>query len=405
MPIQSSLLDLTRRHVEALFTGDSPPSRFFYHTLAHTREVVEAAEAIGRRSGLDKKDLETVLLAAWFHDAGFPAAPGDHHEHSVGIASAFLTEQGLSPRRIDKVAACIRATKVPQSPQTLPERVLCDADLAHLGSKTYFQKAELLRAELAGLGGTPVADGEWLELNKALLQNHVFFTEYARKALSPGQAKNLRKLEKQTQLPPGEAKRVRQLEGEVERLTRKLEEEKHKFGRGIETMFRTTSRNHLELSAIADNKANIMISINAIIVSLIVSVLMRKFEEFPNFIVPTAILTVVCLSTIVFAILATRPGYTRGTFNPQDVARQKTNLLFFGNFHKMELESYESAVRELIKSDEQVYTGMIHDIYFLGKALGRKYYLIRWCYLVFMYGFVLSVLAYAVALFFFPVEG
>jgi predicted metal-dependent HD superfamily phosphohydrolase len=405
MPVQSSLLDHAQQHVEALFTDDSPPGRFFYHTPGHTRQVVEAAEAIGRRSGLGKKDLETVLLAAWFHDAGFPAAPGDHHENSVAIASTFLTEQGVSPRRIEKVTACIRATKAPQSPQTLPERVLCDADLAHLGSKTYFEKAELLREELTQLRGTPLPDEEWLALNKTLLKNHSFFTDYAREVLAPRQAKNLRKLEKSAQPPPGEAKRVRQLEGEVERLTRKLEEEKHKFGRGIETMFRTTSRNHLELSAIADNKANIMISINAIIVSLIVSVLMRKFEEFPNFIVPTAILTTVCLSTIVFAILATRPGYTRGTFNPQDVARQKTNLLFFGNFHKMELESYESAVKELLKSDEQVYTGMIHDIYFLGKALGRKYYLIRWCYLVFMYGFVLSVLAYAVALFFFPVEG
>jgi predicted metal-dependent HD superfamily phosphohydrolase len=403
MSVQSSLLKDTQQYVEVLLTDHSSAGRFFYHTLQHTREVAQAAEAIGLRSGLRRKDREMVLLAAWFHDAGFPDAPGDHQEASVKIAQAFLTEKGVSDLKIEKVASCIRATKAPQHPQTLPERVLCDADMAHLGSKEYFGKAELLRKELDGLKSTPIRDEEWLDLNKALLKNHVFFTDYARKALSPRQAKNLQKLEKQ--VPPGATKRVRQLEEEVEHLTRKLEEEKHKFGRGIETMFRTTSRNHLELSAIADNKANIMISINAIIVSLIVSVLMRKFEEFPNFIVPTAILTVVCLSTIVFAILATRPSQTRGTFNPQDVARQKTNLLFFGNFHKMELESYEWAVKELIKSDEQVYTGMIHDIYFLGKALGRKYYLIRWCYLVFMYGFVLSVLAYAVALFFFPVEG
>ena len=74
------------------------------------------------------------------------------------------------------------------------------------------------------------------------------------------------------------------------------EEKSLKTGRGVETMFRLTSKNHLDLSNMADNKANIMISINSIILSVIVSVLIRKLEEYPHLIVPTLIMTAVYLT-------------------------------------------------------------------------------------------------------------
>jgi hypothetical protein len=167
-------------------------------------------------------------------------------------------------------------------------------------------------------------------------------------------------------------------------------------------MFRTTSVNHLQLSAMADSKANIMISINSIIVSLLVSVLIRKFEEFPYLILPTAILTTVCLITIVFAVLATRPNVSSGIFNREDIALKKTNLLFFGNFHRMNLEDYEWGMRQTMADSDLLYASMIKDIYFLGRVLGKKYHLLRISYTVFMFGFVLSVLAYALALFFSP---
>jgi len=180
------------------------------------------------------------------------------------------------------------------------------------------------------------------------------------------------------------------------------EEKLSKPGRGVETMFRTTSTNHLQLSAMADTKANIMISINSIIVSLMVSVLIRKFDEFPNLILPTAILTTVCLVTIVFAVLATRPNVSTGRFNREDIALKKTNLLFFGNFHQMSLEDYEWGMRQTMKDNDLLYASMIKDIYFLGKVLGKKYQLLRISYTVFMFGFVLAVVSYALAMILYP---
>mgnify|MGYP001071971630 FL=1 len=170
-------------------------------------------------------------------------------------------------------------------------------------------------------------------------------------------------------------------------------------------MFRTTSKNHLDLSAMADNKANIMISVNTIILSLVVSILIRRLVEFPNLLYPTLLLVVVCLTTIVLSILATRPNVSSGVFTDEDVLSKKTNLLFFGNFYKMDVKHYEWGVREMMKDGDYLYSSLTRDIYFLGKVLGKKYKYLRIAYTTFMIGFVLAILAFLFAMLFFTPDG
>ena len=157
----------------------------------------------------------------------------------------------------------------------------------------------------------------------------------------------------------------------------------------------------MELSAIADNKANIMISINSIILSVMVSVLIRKLEEYPHFTVPAVLLTLVCLTTIVFAVLATRPNVTKGKFERLDITNKEANLLFFGNFHRMKLADYKWGMTEMLKDADYLYGSMIKDIYYLGAVLGKKYRLLRWSYTIFMFGFVASILGFIIAELFF----
>ena len=196
--------------------------------------------------------------------------------------------------------------------------------------------------------------------------------------------------------------KVEQLEEKVTKLKEKVKKAKElKPDRGIETMFRTTSKNHMELSAIADNKANIMISINSIILSVIVSVLLRKLEEYPHMTIPAVMLTMVCLTTIVFAVLATRPNVSKGKFERMDIVNKETNLLFFGNFHRMSLKDYQWAMKEMLQDADYLYGSMIKDIYFLGAVLGKKYRLLRMSYTIFMFGFVLSILGFIFAELFF----
>ena len=199
-----------------------------------------------------------------------------------------------------------------------------------------------------------------------------------------------------------ESEKVEKLKEKISKLQEKVKQAKELTPtRGIETMFRTTSKNHMELSAIADNKANIMISINSIILSVMVSVLIRKLEEYPHMTVPAVLLTLVCLTTIVFAVLATRPNISKGKFERLDIVNKETNLLFFGNFHRMSLKDYQWGMKEMLQDADYLYGSMIKDICFLGVVLGKKYRLLRMSYTIFMFGFVLSILGFIIAELFF----
>src|SRR5690606_35588897 len=139
--------------------------------------------------------------------------------------------------------------------------------------------------------------------------------------------------------------------------------------RGVVAMFRIMSENHVNLSQMADSKANIMISVNTIVLSIMVSLLLGKLQFYPEFIIPTIILVVVCLGTVIFSILATRPNVTGGTFTKEDIKDKKINLLFFGNFFRMELFDYDWAMREMMNDKDYLYGNMIKDIYYLGIVL------------------------------------
>ena len=169
-------------------------------------------------------------------------------------------------------------------------------------------------------------------------------------------------------------------------------------------MFRTTSANHIRLSAMADSKAHIMISVNSIIVSVILGVLFRKLEDYPNLVIPSILFLTTGVVTIIFSVLATRPNVNKGQFTREDIANKKTNLLFFGNFHEMQLDQYAWGMTEMMKDSDYLYGSMIQDIYHLGVVLGKKYKQLRIAYNIFMFGLIISVLAFVIAVLFFPVN-
>jgi hypothetical protein len=181
-----------------------------------------------------------------------------------------------------------------------------------------------------------------------------------------------------------------------EKLAKKLKKEKTP-DRGVETMFRTTSRNHFTLSSIADSKAGTLISISALIISIILSVLVRRIEEQQELIIPTIMLLITLLGTIIFAVLSTRPKVTSFNLSRDDVKKRKGNLLFFGNFMNMSVEDYEWGMQELMADREYLYNNLIRDIYYLGLVLGKKYKYLRIAYNIFMYGLIVSVLTYIAA--------
>lgn len=387
--MDSELIHQARALAEKVFAGKAFEKRAF-HNLEHTLAVVDAARKIGSHSSLSDDEMESVITAAWLHDIGYEIGAENHEDVAAEKAKGLLLSLEASPEKIAAVTEAIMATKMPQQPKTMISKVLCDADLYHLSSEQCDELGFKLREEWRNLGFKDMKDKEWLRFNLDFMEAHRYHTPYGQDELQRGKKKNIKRLRKILD-PEMSGKKQKKMEEEIEKLQHKLDK---RPDRGIETMFRTTSSNHIMLSEMADNKANILITINSIILSIVVSVLVRKLEENPRLIIPTIMLVLVCLATTVLAILATRPNISSGTFTREDIKGKRTNLLFFGNFFGMKIEDYEWSMKEMMKDSEYLYGSMIKDIYYLGKVLGRKYKFLRLAYNVFMFGFVLSILSF-----------
>ena len=277
---------------------------------------------------------------------------------------------------------------MPRNPASLIQHILCDADTYHFGTKEFKDTNKRMREEYQ-LREERVDKKVWDENTLQMLNTHQFYTSYCKDLLDEKKKDNIRKLKKKTK------------EYEKEKDDLKINEASAFATKGIQTMLRLTSENHLKLSDMADHKANILISVNAIIISVILGVLMRKLDEAPNLTIPTIIFLAVAVTTIVISILATRPKISGGTFSEQDVIDKKTNLLFFGNFYRAPYEQYDTAMRKMMKDPDYLYGSLVKDIYFLAVVLGRKYRLIRIAYYIFMVGIIVSVVAFAIASLFF----
>ncbi|QSE98600.1 Pycsar system effector family protein [Fulvivirga lutea] len=395
---QPDLLSKSKAFAEK--TLSKLPQDFTYHDLKHTQEVVEAVELIAKEESVNGEELEALKIAAWFHDLGYNCDENNHEEASINLMRDKLEEWGAESKTIEQVSRLIQSTKMPQQPQDELSKIICDADLFHLSTDAFQMKSEHLREELCNVCNHQMSSNEWAQKTLSFIESHTYFTNYGKNILEPRKQENLDLLKKKINK---EAKSVKKLEAKIEKLEAKLVKAKtQKPDRGIETMFRVTSKNHLQLSAMADTKANIMISINSIILSVLVSVLFRKFEDYPQLIIPALILVIVCLTTIVFAVLATRPNISSGKFTREEIREKKTNLLFFGNFHGMELDNYMWGMKEMMKDADFLYGSLIKDIYFLGIVLGKKYKMLRKSYNVFMFGFIIAIMSFVIALLLYP---
>lgn len=396
--METELVKKARIFAEETF-NNAVFDKLTYHNLEHTTDVVQAVEIVGGHTELNPDETESALIAAWLHDIGYVDGNDDHEAAAAEKAKELLSEWGASPRKILEVTEAIRATKVPQRPGSLVAKVLCDADLFKLSQENHGVHSQKLRTELEAQRGEPFSEEEWMRTTLEFLLNHEYHTPYGKTVLEREKKKNIKRLRRAIGDSDFSEKRFEELENELIRLQSKLERQKTlKPDRGIETMFRTTSHNHILLSEMADSKANILITINSIILSVVVSVLIRKLEENMDLVIPTIILVTACLATMVSAILATRPNVSSGRFSREDIKNKRTNLLFFGNFHGMEIENYEWAMKEMMKDGDYLYGSLIKDIYSLGKVLGRKYKYLRRSYNIFMYGFVVAIISFVIAM-------
>ena len=407
---QQNILDLAEERASEIIRNEVN-QKFAFHDLEHTQEVVQSVLQICKGFELSAHDKQLLLIAAWFHDTGYNEGKKQHEERSCLIATEFMQEHEFSKEDIETVCRCIMVTRMNAEPKDLMEQIMTDADLSHLGKSLYWKFSSKIRVELNKAQGVVMSELDWVNKELEFLEKHRYYTYVAHKLYDKRKRKHIKRLHKyKLQLNPGifndqyladiEAGEKKKKKEVGEPISVEKQEEKPNFTifkSNVEVMYLNSSRNHIQLSAIADNKANIMLSVNAIIISITLSTLMPQFSEDSKLIIPTFMLLVVCLISIVYATLSTRPKVTSGKFTRQDIDERNCNLLFFGNYYSMPLEAYKYGVDKMIKDTDFFHNSMASDLYFLGVVLAKKYRYLSITYAVFMYGLISTVAAFAIA--------
>ncbi len=173
----------------------------------------------------------------------------------------------------------------------------------------------------------------------------------------------------------------------LKELKKKLAKIEPRSERGAETLFRLVSKNQYTLNAMIDRKSNILISINALILSIILGTVMSQLDKDPHLIYPTIMMLITNLISIAYAVFATRPELAHGD-------RSVENLLFYGNFNEMNEAEYTEQLTALMYKGDELYRTIAKDTFYLGKTIDKKFKLLRKSFHVFLIGIVLSVVGF-----------
>jgi predicted metal-dependent HD superfamily phosphohydrolase len=395
---QHQLLKQIKDHILDCYK-EADTAAFLYHNKEHTINTAKSARIMADHYQLNDRDYAIVMAAVWFHDLGYLYVLENHEAESARLAEKFLLKRNMNAVDVAEVQTCILATKIPQHAEGLNQQIVCDADLFQLGTEDFFKNDKLLRKERIIIENREITNKEWRQKMLEFLKQHTYYTDYCRLKLDEKKALNLAELEQKVSekdLIDGPVVIMGEYKEELNEGL-KPQKQKDKPDKGIETMFRISSGNHQRLSDMADKKAHIMITVNSIILSAIISLVLRRLDVYGFLAIPTFILLVVSATAMTFSILSTRPSVPYGVFSPEFLEQRKVNLLFFGNFYKMPLEQFTVGMKMMMEDGEFLYGSLIRDVYAQGVVLGKKYHLLRISYNIFMYGQIVAVLVFMLA--------
>ena len=380
-------------HVFNLFKNKLPGD-FVYHNYNHTAETVKASKKLSKSYNLTSRDYEVLMLAALFHDTGYITVYDNHEQESVKFMKEYL-KGNYAEEDIREIESLILSTKYRTVPDGSLQEILHDADYINLGSKNFDHRADLLRIEWERILQKTYTEDEWAQVQLQFLLDTQFKTEDAVLKFNEQREQNILNQRSKIDKFANKEKKA----GEEKNL------KPPKDGRGIETLYRSVYAYHISLTSIADNKANMMISINTIIISIVITLFGTGFTfssgngfSSVRFVFPMAFLLLTSLLAVVFAILSARPNVT--TKEKYELNKKDSSILFFGNFAQLELREFVDKIKALKDQKDELYDSMTVDIFYLGSVLVRKYNYLSWSYNIFMFGMVFCAVGFVVIMLF-----
>lgn len=381
--MKKTVLKQLEKRVRFLLENELPADISF-HNYGHTRVVQEEAIKLGKSSKLSKEEIEILSIAALFVDTGYTQSYEDHEKNSLQIASTYLAEIEYPQEKINQVLELLLVPFSSSIPTGLMKKLMNDAYFSYFGLKKFRAREERLRKEKqAKIEDYFPSNEEWQMESLNRIQDHTYYSQAATERYAERKT-NIKKLKSR-------------IEKEAKLEAKKIDKFSIANNKAAQLMFKASLRNHIDLTSIADQKSNIMLSVNALLLTIGLPIFASYLSEKVYLLIPAIIFMFTCISTMVFATLSTRPIKMQGETNLSLIDTGKTNLFFFGNFYKIDQESYQQAIRKVIADKDRLDTSIINDLYFLGNSLGDKFRYLRICYNVFITGTVLSLIAFLIS--------
>jgi len=167
------------------------------------------------------------------------------------------------------------------------------------------------------------------------------------------------------------------------------------FRTSVDNILRVNHGNQMRLGLMADQKANIMITVASIVFSITIANLDNEVMRWP--LLAFAFGSFFSLLFAIFAIIpSTNYPKMRGS---KEIDRDSPlfNPLFFGHFAHLSIEEYKEDYAETLMTDDKVYDAMAGDIYGQGKVLAlNKYKFLKWSYTSFLWGMSSAIVVFII---------
>ena len=379
---RSWVLDLFNQHADR---------RLLWHNFAHTNELVQLCSGLTQGREFEEEDLTALYTAAWFGFTGWMFDPAEPLSASRQLALQFLHAEQQSERLRQKVSYLLGLIELAERPGNPTGQVLWDALVALEFAGNYGESQKLRRKEREELSGETIPGAAWRQEELARLNGLQCYTAEGKARYEPALARNARELER----------RVR------EDAPSPLREEpavRPTNGNPVSAYFRSAYQTHIHLSGIADSKAQMLLSVNALLISVLISVLSYSnlAETRPMLLIPIMLFLLFGLSSLLFAVLSVRPRVSRSPMDSSSDAERRGALLFFGHYTRLDVDRYVEEMTALCADGAELQRAMHRDLHALGTVLDHKFRTVAMAYNLFLAGAIGGVVSFLLVQFLFP---
>jgi hypothetical protein len=385
---------------------DKESDKNLYTTISRVYRIEKNINTIIKEDRIENIDIDCLYLANYVLNIEQATTKANtlnfkDSETSINeILDSLRLKFKLNSETVNRVKTIIIESFPFNETKLLESKIISDANIMDFAGSQGRDRLKKMYEQMI-LKDFKLSKSNWYDTLIGILDNYKTTTHFGQTHVQPSIDKLYKSLRKERKDHKNHTNLILQKElkisdQEIKKLKKDIGKIKGRDDRGIQTLFRNTSRNDYTLNKMVDGKARIMITINSIILSLILGGIIGKSSNEVVLNIPSIIFAVTNLISIAFAIISITPNKTQGNFTEEDIRSKKGNLLYFGNFHNMHYRDFEWAFLQLLQDKDYLYTSMIKDFYYQGQILQVKNKLIRISLYTFLLGLVVAIVSHFV---------